>query len=300
MRYKMFLYFYVTLALSLMGCSTLHVTMNPADDIDGIRTYGSAPYLQVTAPVVVDVISWDLLSFDNQAGKFSTVTLPQEVTLGDQKRAVEPAGQRFPFEQRRSRIDLVSLSGPSGSGSKVGNAPDQPGKPKIEGTDIPGKDATASPADQSDSPKSAPASPVTIAYLPDGCREFAISQSNFLSSSSLGLTLKDGWQLATLQSSGDTTAIVKSIIDGAASVLGAGAKASGGGGAGGGSKAQGATAQFFVHLRTHVLKPGLYALTKRIGASPDKPCSGRLEFVSPFKDDGNLYKSDQLIPLAVQ
>lgn len=137
---------------------------------------------------------------------------------------------------------------------------------------------TPAPTDpKSDTPKStdAPApsasGPMQIVWLPNFCKYYSVRQSNFLSTSSLKISLANGWQLQSVDSSADSTAVVGKVLDTVGAILGAG-KGSSSAAKGAQSTAQGAPLALYAKTTVTFIKSGLYPLVTcdKLGYSGDK------------------------------
>ncbi len=103
--------------------------------------------------------------------------------------------------------------------------------------------------------------PLQIVWLPNYCKQYSVTQTSVLSTASIKLQLTNGWQLVSVDASGDSTAVAGKILDVAGAVLGAG---KGGGGAKpvAQSTAQSLPEALYSKITVRYLAPGLYPLVK--------------------------------------
>jgi hypothetical protein len=116
--------------------------------------------------------------------------------------------------------------------------------------------ATKSAGDASATPKSD--TPIQIVWLPNFCRQFSASQKNYLSTAELKLQLTNGWELDSVDATGDSTTVLGKLLDTVGAVFGA---SSGKGAAKGTqSTSTGAAEALYARFTVTYLKPGLYPL----------------------------------------
>jgi hypothetical protein len=281
------------------GCSSIQIRRLKAPDLttEGVRFYRSLPYLLVTASVVVKSDPPELLRYDVQ----KDVLVPV-LTVPAGRHDPGPAAHTGRSDWSLSNGGQVPVAftkpGPLAGGS--GPPPDKTppdAKGTITGAPVPG--GPTNPTSQDGSKTSGPgAGPIAIVYLPDPCEEYAITQRNVLSSQTVGITLNDGWELASLQATSDNTGVANALIGAAGSILGGGKSPSPGGAPpGGGGAKQGALPPLFVRTVTYTLTPGIYPLFERVPTN-DKVCEGTLRFVNPW-DVKNRVVNEQITPLAL-
>jgi hypothetical protein len=254
--------------LAGIGCANTTVTrIGKPDDYTtkGIRFYGSAPYILVTAPVVVNRAE-HLYEFDKGANKLTPVQ-------GAPSRGVASASTSF---LGRTAFFANTAGGPSSpppaTGPSGGNGKKQSKGQTSNGASNSAPSATSDGGADPGSSGSSQSDPtaISIVWLPDYCEQYALDATNFFSTQTVKLKLNNGWQFDNIESTGDTTAVASKLLDTASSLAstfkgtsGSASKSSGGTGTKSTSTDQAAAIVVVRHTVTSILKPGIYPLFKR-------------------------------------
>lgn len=282
---------FVGLAVSSCAHVEVHRETDFASKAEGVRFYMSAPYLFVSGPV--------------------------ELTRREQLYSYIPDGQQYVLIKECTGPECLSGDGslPARPGT---NGPDTPpprapeikgpqagkdkGKDKAadqggdKGGDKGGAGGSATASSSPGSSSSAPSGAVTIVWLPDYCERYRVTTSNVLGSTSAQVTLNDGWQLNSLQTTADSTALATKTLDAVSSLAGTFFGKSSSGGGGGGKNAEGSQAGATVLLKRTVvtiLKPGAYPLFKRT----DCNTAPQFDFVDIATNTIQTETWDQLPPV---
>jgi len=270
----------------MSGCSTTSVSRVTGDpNAKGLRYWLAAPYVLVGAPVEVSRTE----QVYRLEGEVLTLVQPSKWLPGDSAGTYPPnppapaaggsAGVLTPPPMPGSRTKRAA---PGKAGADKVKQPNKAENkaPETETTPVEdhanegaaAKDATAAP--KADKGSSA-ANTIAIVWLPDYCEQYAVEQSNTLSTASMKITLADGAKFDHLDSSNDSSAAVGKLLDTVAAVAGkaidagkdvkvatiqkeAASKAA--------SSALGAQATKGLLLRRTIsssLKPGLYPMFER-------------------------------------
>jgi len=298
------------LVISCLGCSTITAKkVGPNEKVDGIRYWLSAPYLMVQAPVEVKrtetLYRVDLNADDHRKLKLVPMEDEANPTGGAAGHAALYIDRKEPLGQI---VLAASTKPPTAGGGLPGQLPPADAHPGGTGTNPSPPTATPGagggtgvggsdtpPSGKDTPPATPPANAVSIVWLPDYCEQYALQQTNVLSTSKLKVDLGDGWKLSGLDSTLDSTTLLGKVLDLAGSVVGAGkggGSGSGtgsGGGSAGGSNGAGNLAlhgsSIVVYLRkvdSISLRPGLYPLTEHSGGvAGDDSCDKRAHYKFP-------------------
>jgi hypothetical protein len=212
------------------ACSTTSVTRVTGDhDAKGLRYWLAAPYVLVSAPVEVSRtehvyrLEGDVLTLvppgkwlpGDSAGMLplgppvATPAVVPPVTVAPPPMPVVPGGKGGDkAKQKKAGAAKESKDAEDGTTLVEDKAKDG-SDPKD------GAGATAK-ADKG----SAPASVISIVWLPDYCEQYAVSQSNTLSAASMKIALADGWKFVNFDASNDSSAAIGKLLDTVATVAG--------------------------------------------------------------------------------
>ncbi len=272
-------------------CSTTSVQRVTGDfNTTGLRYWLAAPYVLISAPVEVSRtehvyrVEGDVLTLVEQgkvlpgdsASKFPAglpAAAPVVVPPVVPPPAPAAGGGKVKKKEKAAKGDKA---GKDAKGAKDDTTPvEDKAKDGADAKD--GGDATK--PDKSSPPPSA----ISIVWLPDYCEQYAISQSNTLSSASMKIALADGWRFDNVDASNDSSAAIGKLLDTVSTVAGKAIDASkdvkvaGLSAAKTAASAVGAQATKGPLLRRTIsssLKPGLYALFERPkGADGKVDCS---------------------------
>lgn len=253
------------LLMSQAACSNVTVKrIKDPDDhsTEGYRYWLSAPYVMVTAPVEVGHKE-DIVKADTAHATLTPFApCPSGKCDQAQQQTMQPTATQGvvppPPPALRARVQ------PQAKGD--GNAPPPVSASGAAGGPVASANAAPAAAPASAAQAGASSSPITLVWLPDYCEEYAVSQTNFLSSQTLTLTFGDGHRLDGSTATLDATATVGNLMNMigtiASAALGGGKPSSSTGSST--SKAQDAeAARLFKHTTITYIKPGLYPLTER-------------------------------------
>ncbi len=236
----------IVLAAGLTGaCAEVSAVRVRSNDFEtkGMRYYLPAPYLAITAPIEISRTETILVSnppyhefvqlCEKGAGSDCKEAPGNETRSGIDSRGTIADGREVGRASVKSPSTSETYKGASG-GSKKGTAkpvdPTEPVPPKKEDGTLelldkpdptaPAEDSKPKNDEQSNSPASSEAA-LSIVWLPDTCRELAVSVKNRLAKTKSAFTFGDGWKLTQVNEESDTTEVMGKIIDLAGTWIGA-------------------------------------------------------------------------------
>jgi hypothetical protein len=181
----------VGVVVGLTGCSNVTVKpLAPGDrSTNGLRFYGSAPYLLVSAPVIL-TRKEELFQYRNNQ-LFSIACAEDEC--------------------KRPRVPEAISAAPQSMA--------QGEKPKKKEEAKPGDEQEPDEKSEDEPAETPTTSGVTLTWLPDYCEPYAIDSTNVLSTQKLSIKLADGWRFDNLSQETDSTTVVTKVLDTVAALV---------------------------------------------------------------------------------
>ena len=204
--------------LALNGCASVTAErVKPGNyDTKGVRYWLAAPYLVVRSPIEV-ARAEAIYQLNPTTG---TLTQLAVTNAGGTARA-SATQTEFGARIFRTSVDQepVTPGKTEGPGTPAATKPVATGEDKP--TEKPAEKPAAAPSLPFSKPealgeRAAPANladAVAIQWLPDYCQQYAFRQTAVLAGLKVKVTLADGWKLSSLESEGDSTAVMNKLID---------------------------------------------------------------------------------------